>query len=359
MQERAVEVPRILELPPTTKETYILPALTVSEQQVFEELPEGLLEILDRFNTHQDFATWMESECQKADKISSQRAEQLIVLAYLFGLESKPDRGVEHSLATKVKNSQVSLLTSRKIDNLFYRGENYEQSLSIEDIHEGLKRSFAVIGNDSGEPQIRQFSRIKQKKSLIEKVRSILKNKKIKDVDLYSDDKLLDAVLQMGHELSETPAWYDSLRVFDDLIGFNFVINDIHLTGNQRVGTLTRVLEQVKFITENLADTQKIVIERKQSRAPSFEAVNIYIYGPLNHNRFGDLPVKLQIRFERGLWQESAMYYLYKTCGEWQMPPWASTIDFAEATSFRDIQEKLFQNFKNWYADMLKSSSEE
>jgi len=330
-------------------EGYIIPEITVSEQQIFNELPRGIFEILQQFDNFNDFASWMEVVCQDAGDISSMRADQLIALAYLFGFESKPDKGIEHSLATKVKNSQVPLLTSIAIDNLFYSYKNYEQSQSIEDIHAYLKSRFLSLCNFSGEQPIRQFSRIKQEKSLIEKVRSVLKNKGVDNTDKFSDRELLAAAIKMEKELSEIPNWFDSLRYFDDLIGFYFIIDDVDLTNDERKIALTQVVERLMSATDNLANTQKVVLERKQSRAPSFEAVNIYIYGQLDHKFFGALPVKLQIRFERCLWQESAMYYMYKMYKKWEMPPWASKIDFTYVSTFRELQERLFQNFKEWF----------
>ena len=92
----------------------------------------------------------------------------------------------------------------------------------------------------------------------------------------------------------------------------------------ERTQALSGYVARVKAQLEPLPNTQITTI-RKQSRVLGYEAVNMFIYGLLNHKIFGALPIKIQFRFKTALYQESAMYYTYKRYGRWEMTSPGST----------------------------------
>ncbi len=261
----------------------------------------------------------------------------------MFGFESKPDQGLLASKGSILKNMQVSTEDKERIWQIFYNPSQYE---SNKDLGEVVTQIYVALSGITGPgSRVVLFDRIKQYKSILLKLANVVSRlDNTPRVAVPDAETLIARAIALGDQIAADP-----IANFDDLIGFNVIIDDTDLDESGRSEALTNYSARVESLLSSHPELRISKI-RKESRAPGFEAINLYVQGWLNHRNFGDLSIKIQFRFKTAMYRESAMYYSYKTYGRWEMPPWASKISFGEIKSFRELQQELVTNFKTYVA---------
>ncbi len=324
------------------------------EPDYWADMPEEVISIARQFDSIDDLEEWVGRiilDMHSGGQITPEALSSLETICLLFGFESKPDNGLMESRATFFKNMQVSGRDKDLIHEVFYSSEQYEPNDELvwepDTMWETIEFQFYkilkhVIENDN---KVQLFSRIKQYKSLFLKLERITAG--MENANDYKPSlnvaEIIKKIMARRAIIAANPAEY-----FDDILGFNFVIDDTGMSEDERKDALTAYSDQVEEALRVYSGI-KITKIRKESRIPGFEAVNLFIQGWLNHKVFGALGIKVQFRFKTALFQESAMYYTYKRYNRWELPPWAQTVDFKQIASFRQMQEILFTNFKKYF----------
>ena len=282
-------------------------------------------------------------EIQCGATIDPEVLPHLEKIAILFGFEHNLSCLLE-SYASIYKNFQVPEGDKELVWAAFYDSRNYSVEDAIEEAELAIYR--ALVGMPRDPEAYTVDSRIKQYLSLVLKVGRILE-----ELDGPKISKGISTVREMLERLEQHRSVIasDPVRYFDDLIGFKFVINDAEMDDQARRDALTHYSDLVEGALALLGSI-RVTKSRKESRVPGYEAVNLYVQGLLNHRLYGNLPIKIQFRFREAMLQEAAMYYTYKMYGCWEMPPWAKDINFDEITTFEQLQEALFSNFKQFFA---------
>lgn len=315
-----------------------------------KHISDDMVYIVRRMQTLGELEKWLKDLAfvlQNDAVASPELLETTEKLAMLFGFESKPDKGIQDSLGTVFKNASVTPEDKRLIEAFFYADKNYDQAPAVdgyiwENVEAAVSNAIASVSGD-----YKLFSRIKQYKSLMLKLEKFLQ-----DIGAAPRGTVLTVAETMEKTRENAPALAnDPVRHLDDILGFNFVINDDGMNERQRTDAMTRYLTEVEEKLKAIPNA-KITAVRKASRAPDLEAEagNMYVQGLLVHKELGDLPLKIQFRFKSVLTRESIMYFTYKYFGIWTYPPWAEGIKIDEAASFREIQERLFGAFKAYVA---------
>lgn len=312
------------------------------------DIPKEIISIVHQFNSFQDFEPWFNNVVQTATmgaEFTNEALSFFETLALLFGLESKPDKGLSDSKGSIVKNMQLNLVDKEKIWEFFYNPKRFFERDEFEEIEARMYVLFDRIKQEKDDFIV--HSRIKQYKSLMLKM-----NRIIAQLDKKSKEQLsVSETIEHIRKHKETIAT-DSVKYIEDFIGFNFIIDDTDMDAEERSKKLTEYSEQVILLLKEYPEL-KLTILRKESRVKGFEAVNLFVQGWLPHKELGDLPIKIQFRFKRALQQESPMYYMYKKYGLWELPPWAENINFDKIASFRKLQKILFNNFKQYSSNSL------
>ena len=244
-------------------------------------------------------------------------------------------RGYSIAKALFFRNAGLTPKEKDAIYEVFYSSERYVKNQEIawepddmwETIGGELSRILTVSAGKN--KNIRIFSRIKQYRSLTLKLEKI-KTRQVKPQYFAKE----------AAELSS--------RYLDDVLGFYFIIDDEGMYRKKMAKMLTAYSNRVEEGLKSRFKSIQITKIRKESRLKGFEAVNLFIQGLIDHKDLGKLPIKIQFRFKTALYGESAMYYVYKRYNEWKLPPWAEHIDFRVITTFRELQTKLFNNFKEY-----------
>jgi len=317
----------------------------IEQQKYLADLPDGVIAIVQQTGTLEELNTWVKqilNAVTVGEKASAALLEAIEMLAYLFGLESKPEKGIEESVASIIKNYQLTEEERIHIHDLFYAADRYEGGKNWEDITARISDLLHQVRPSLASFTI--FDRIKQYKSILLKLRDLKDPRETfvsADVSFNADQIIEDA---SAHREGIAR---DPISRFDDILGFNFVIDDTNLDEAQRSSVLTDYVGQVEALLRKEPDL-KITTIRKNARVPRYEAVNIFIQGLRRHHEFGDLPIKIQFRFKTVLIGESIRYYTYKRYGIWEAPPWAQAIQLSPMLAFQQVQEALFGGFKRF-----------
>lgn len=321
------------------------PHSSIGDSTYLKDLPQEVISLTRQVASFDALDEWLH-QIIMAIQIGETPSVRLLLivetLAYLFGFESKPDKGIQDSLSSIVKNRQLTEDEKEHLWDVFYNSDRYEDGQEWEDIEARIYRLLGQV-HESRSP-FHLFSRIKQYKSILLKLENALS--RVEGQPLSRNSATPDEIITVALKHSETIA-RDPLNYFDDVMGFNFVIDDVALDDAGRSAVLTDYSKQVEALFKQDPRLQVTVI-RKAGRVPGFEAVNIFIQGLRRHHQFGDLPIKIQFRFKSVLYGESAMYYTYKRYGLWELPPWARAINLSPAIPFHQIQEALFEAFKQF-----------
>lgn len=273
---------------------------------------------------------------RNAEIISEQEAFPREVLGLLFSFGSSPC-----DMATAFKNLQVSTVARNLVDSRFYSSLNYKSALSPEKIEADISNDFNNVPLPQGDTL---YSRVKQPKSLILKLeRGLVDIERRTPQFPLSDEETISAFFGFCTKISADP-----IKYLDDLIGYQWIINDLRMGENERKEALTA---RSSFVFQKFKTVQGITctLVRKQSRVEGYEAVNLFTQGLLDHKDLGRLPVKFEFRFLKAMFQEAAMYYTHKMYDLWQLPPWAEEINFDLISTLSQLQEAMFYNFRRWY----------
>ncbi len=285
----------------------------LTEEDFAREISAKALGIIRQLGSLDDVKTLLESARFVLVNLGRPTSLEMLValeeIALLFGFEHKPDKDILDSYATIFKNLQVTPDELSQLFDRYYDNDNYKDGMNVEDALLKTETALSKVQIFSRTPY-ELFSRIKEPKSLLNKVRR-------------------------GDDL-------------EDMIGFNFIIDDTQLNVEERSEVLTHYSEQLTTVLSRYIPNTRIEVQRKESRVSGYEAVNIFIHGLLEHKELGSLPVKIQVRFKTAFYREFIMYFTYKRLGYFQMPPWANDIDFNSVTSFYDAQRLVFTKFKEW-----------
>ncbi|MFA7255641.1 MAG: radical SAM protein [Candidatus Omnitrophota bacterium] len=281
-------------------------------------------------------------------KISGEFLSVLETMAFIFGFESGPGLTLVESEGSIVKNAQVSSADQEEIWRQMYSPDNYGRKFAdIGEVKDAISLALASLSRDG----VVVYSRIKQYKSLLEKLRAAVA--KIKEVPVESVGKdareIFEEVERLKDRFRENPVEY-----FDDLVGFDVVIDDARMDEHQRAAALTSMTAEVRHLLSQHPGW-KVVTVRKDGRVKGYESVNIWVMGLLDHKKLGALPVKIQIRFFNALKHEMVMRYVFKTTGQWKYPPWITPGEVNAARTVQELRKVMFRSFKTYTKDMKLS----
>jgi len=314
------------------------------KDKILNEIPEEVISLAHQFNSFDDLEDWINKVVrllEMGSSLPSENLDYLEDLTLLFGLESGPGINLMDSLGSRIKNHKIKD-ELHLVWDLFYNPGRFSPP-KFDDIGD-VNDQLIILFNEFHMDNISIKSRIKQWGSNILKLEKV--KPKIQKFKRAPYSLTVKEVIREGLELKNQIAKNPN-DLFDDLIGFNIEIDDTDMNDEQRSIFLTKVSKNLSKLLEKLNDTD-ITIKRKVSAIPEFEAINIWIQGLLNHQDFGRLPIKLQVRFKTALMWEVVERYMYKIYGRWELPPWAKDLDMSEIKSFKQLQRKLFDDFKQF-----------
>jgi isopentenyldiphosphate isomerase len=309
------------------------------------DLPKEVISLTCSFTSFVALEDWMNQVVMAigAGETPSGRLLSVIeTMAYLFGLESKPDKGIIDSVASIAKNLQLTKREREHVWEVFYNPVRYEYGQGWEDVEAYVLRLLGQVRESNSPFNI--LSRIKQYKSILLKLGKVISQIEgsTSEEPALRPDEIIEKALEHWQTIAANP-----ITNFDDILGFNFVIDDANLDDAGRDAALTDYSSQTEALFRQNANLRVTTI-RKEGRVPGYESVNLFVQGLRNHRQFGALPIKVQFRFKSVLFGESAMYYPYKRYGIWTLPPWARNIAINPAAPFRHLQEALFAAFQQF-----------
>ncbi|MDZ4241596.1 MAG: hypothetical protein U1D99_02095, partial [Candidatus Omnitrophota bacterium] len=326
------------------------------DKTVVDRIPVEVVQIIQRMESFGELRDWLERQLAPLVGHPSQRLydsslvfsryqlQEFEILMSILGFESNT-YGVSEVLATIVRNQQLRRFEERgPLNEMFRSSQRYQLNLG-QNLEETVRNLVMMLTNAfTPDDKVKLAGRIKQNASLIQRLRKTvaeLRGVAITDVSAAPRDLFLEVYT------AREAVRRDPFRYFDDIVRVNVVVNDDRMSDAERREIMGRLMDQIQTLLRTLPG--KVTAHRKESRVPGFEAGNIYVQGLLNHNDFGDLPVKIQVRFASALRQESAMYFMYRHFGQWQLSPWARDMPFDSFASFEDMQNELFRRVKTYF----------
>lgn len=318
--------------------------------QEYQDPPEEVIDIVRRFKTFDEFERWLDKvflDIHTGGKLTNEKLHFIEILCLLFGFEHRPD--CEERRASIVKNMQLTEKDKSLIYNMFYSSDKYKLNGEIRweadtmletityQIQDALKE---MVDND----KVISYTRIKQYGSLLSKLRRIVGRLEDVNAEKMNVRNVIGRIMKHRTTIAS-----DSLKYLEDMLGFNFIIDDTGMTEEERIAVLSRYAYQIEEALRSKFKNIQITKERKESRVKGFEAVNFFVQGLLDHKDLGSLAIKIQVRFKTALYREMPMYYMYKMHGSFELPPWATVIDFNGVASFREVQERVFLSFKEYF----------
>ena len=319
-----------------------------AKDKYFDDMPPQVISIVQSTSSASELKQLLQDIAQQilcfGAKIDPAALPSFERIALLFGFEHSSYELLD-SLGSIFKNMQVS-----DADKDLIASEIYEATTPYT-VGDAATRMLYALNDIPQDPEHYTLDwRIKQYRSLTIKLEGLItKIRGAKPLKPLSVKELLRELRKYGPIISADPTKY--LDELSDLVGLGFIINDTCMEEAARTHVLTFYANMFMCAFKPFVkqDRLRVFQERKESRVPGFEKVNIYVQGWLHHPVLGNLPIKIQLRFQRAMLRESAMYYAHKYYDRWELPPWAEGIDFDKISSQEEVEEALYLKFKEYF----------